>query len=132
SGLTLHMTPIFVYLAGPITGCTEGQANDWRDHVSQRLAEIGMVGVSPLRCEPIHGETYDFEYDQDPCFGTWEAIAAKNMEDVQRCDVTLAYIPTKFASDGTLIELGWAKALGKRTILVSTDPKVFKHPPTKS
>lgn len=82
-----------IYLAGPIFGATGGEANDWRRDMTARLAPHGIVGISPLRCEPIVGARYDLHY-ADPCFGTPEAILAKNFLDLRACDLTLAYLPT--------------------------------------
>lgn len=120
-----------VYLAGPIMGCTRGQANDWRKYVADRLADHGIRGVSPLRCEPLVGERYALNYP-DPRFGVPRAIAAKNFHDVQVCDLTLAYLPLpsegRTQSYGTMAELSWAYALRKPAILVSDDPYVMQHP----
>jgi hypothetical protein len=33
----------FIYLAGPIVDCTEGEAKDWRDYVCGTLFEIGWA-----------------------------------------------------------------------------------------
>lgn len=124
----------FVYLAGPIANCTEGEANDWRRYVAIKLGGHSIVGISPLRCEPIHGERYagPFDLHPDPRFGTERAIAAKNLTDVRSCDMTLAYLPApepgKVQSYGTMAELSWAFAMGKPTILVSTDPYLMAHP----
>lgn len=122
---------IRVYLAGPVFGCNLGEAHDWRTEFSKKLP-FGMVGVSPLRCEPLIGDRYGMGYD-DPRFGTPDAIAAKNFLDVQKCDLTLAYFPEDVTnangvSLGTVSELAWAKALAKPTILVSTHAKVRSHP----
>ena len=117
-----------VYLAGPILGCTQSEANDWRHYVSATLAPHGVTGVSPLRCEPIIGERYG-NGGTDPCFGTARAIASKNYLDVQSCALTLAYMPkTARLSLGTLIELAWAHSLRKPTILVTDDPLLTDHP----
>ncbi len=64
-----------VYLAGPIAGCDKGEANDWRWHVAGKLRASGIVGISPLRCEPLVGERYMVGYE-DPRFGTARAIAS--------------------------------------------------------
>jgi nucleoside 2-deoxyribosyltransferase len=116
------MSQIYVYLAGPITGCTDGEANDWRGHMALMLAadtNSRIVGVSPLRCEPIVGDRYAPEYD-DNQFGHPQVIAAKNQEDVRRCDVTFAYLPSDNPpSVGTLQEIGWAAGMGKPVILVT-------------
>src|SRR5665213_3305951 len=84
---------IFIYLAGPILGCDKGQANDWRKTFMFDLEEVGIRGISPLRCEPLIGAVYGENYNQDPRFGTSRAIKAKNFMDVQRADLTLAYFP---------------------------------------
>jgi nucleoside 2-deoxyribosyltransferase len=132
----------FVYLAGPVLGQTEGQANDWRKTVAGLLEPHGIIGISPLRCEPIHGPTYQPGYP-DERFGTARAIMNKNLFDVQNCDMTLAYIPRvnwehwmlydrmsdpPHHSWGTICELAWAKALGKSVILVTDDPPIREHP----
>ena len=82
-----------IYLAGPIFGATGAEANDWRRDMTARLAPHGIIGISPLRCEPMVGARYDLHY-ADPCFGTPEAILAKNFLDLRACDLTLAYLPT--------------------------------------
>lgn len=120
-----------VYLAGPIAGCNRGEANDWRTQLTKRLSAFNIRGVSPLRCEPLIGERYGVGYD-DPRFGTAKAIASKNFLDVQMCDLTLCYLPREMnvrkMSLGTLLELGWAHALRKPTILVTNDPQLIEHP----
>lgn len=85
------MRPL-IYLAGPIFGTTGAEANDWRRDMTARLAPHGIVGISPLRCEPMVGDRYDLHY-QDPCFGTPGAILAKNFLDLRACHLTLAYLP---------------------------------------
>jgi nucleoside 2-deoxyribosyltransferase len=81
-----------VYLAGPISGETLGDANHWRHDMTGRLARHGIVGISPLRSQSIVGERYGFHYP-DPCFGTPGAIVAKNFLDLRACDFVLAYMP---------------------------------------
>ena len=51
------MTKKYIYLAGPIAQCTQGEANDWRDYLSEQF-HSNIIGISPLRCETMHGETY--------------------------------------------------------------------------
>lgn len=121
-----------VYLAGPIKDCTKSQANDWRRETADALASFGLVGISPLRCEPLIGPRYTANYS-DPKFGLPHAIKAKNSYDVRSCDITLAYLPklmdgVPHQSYGTIIELAWAHAYGKLVVLVTTDPEVREHP----
>lgn len=114
-----------VYLAGPITGCTKGEANDWRDYASRALREAEIKGISPLRCEPLIGERYE-PNSADPKFGTARAIASKNFFDVGACDMILVFMPT--LSSGTLIEMGAGKMVHKPIVLVSEAPEVLNHP----
>lgn len=133
-----------VYLAGPITGCTDGEANDWRSTASARLADFGITGISPLRCEPLHGERYGTDHP-DPRFGVASAIASKNRFDVLNCDMMLAYFPPeeevdtyphnetgttpyKWPSVGTIWEIGMAHMANKQTIVVCENKILLKHP----
>lgn len=124
------MKPL-IYLAGPITAKTISEANDWRAGVMASLSSFGVVGVSPLRCEPPRGERYSIT-NADPLFGTARAIRSKNFFDVDRCDWTLAYMPAvlndPWPSVGTIGELSRAYAKGKTTILVSDDVRLVQHP----
>ena len=120
----------FVYLAGPILGCTAGEANDWRRYVDDRIRDHNIIGISPLRCEPLIGERYTAQY-ADNRFGTPRAIAAKNKFDVMNSDITLAYLPATMAANislGTVGEIFWADMAGKQVILVSDHPKIISHP----
>lgn len=125
----------FVYLAGPILNCTKGEANDWRTYVDDKLQPHNIVGISPLRCEPLIGERYTAIYE-DPRFGTSRAIGAKNKFDVKTCDMTLAYLPKKpfdavenwHQSWGTMGEIFWADAYDRLVVCVTDDPEVAKHP----
>lgn len=119
-----------VYLAGPIGGCTKGEANDWRDALAKELARYNIRGISPLRCEPIIGRRYALSYNH--IHGTPAAIATKNFFDVQACDMTLCYLPRELndrrPSYGTIMELAWAFALKKPAVLVTDCPLLRKHP----
>lgn len=124
-----------IYLAGPIAGCTKGEANDWRDYVRSKLEPHRIRGISPLRCEPIIGNTYDLPGSMqhtDPKFGTARAISSKNMFDVRNTDLTLAFLPKfmneKRPSVGTILEIGWAKAFNKPVVLVTDDDYYRQHP----
>ena len=129
------MTNRYIYLAGPIMGCDESGANDWREYVKEKLKQINpqIKGVSPLRCEPKVGETYQIVYDDDK-FGTERAISSKNTFDTQMADMVIAYLPRpdfengKRESTGTILEVAWAHWEKKPVILVSNDPHYLQHP----
>ena len=121
----------YVYLAGPITGCTENAAKDWRAHVAEMLPP-GVVAVNPLRCEPAVNGKYEAVYD-DPRFGTSAAISGKNWFDTMRADIVLVYLPQAARrqhglSIGTMFEVGWASAMQKAIIVVTDDEKIQGHP----
>ncbi len=121
----------YVYLAGPITGCTEGEAKDWRKYVIEHLPE-DMVGVSPLRSEPAVDGKYQEVYE-DLRFGTAAAINGKNWFDTNRADIVLVYLPKaarleRGLSIGTMFEIGWASALRVPIIVVTDDEKIRRHP----
>lgn len=120
-----------VYLAGSIAGCNIAEANDWRTRAIEELNDCGIVGISPLRCEPIEGERFATGFD-NPKDSTGAGIAAKNLHDTQRCDIVLVYIQRELnerrASYGSVIELAWAHALDKTVILVTDDPALYQHP----
>ena len=123
------MNKKYIYLAGPIAQCTYGEANDWRDYVRSKLHQ-NIIGISPLRCEPMQGETYG--PGNDPRYNSPGAIAAKNWYDTETCDLILAYLPRELnerrPSYGTTIEIGWAIGLRKPLIVVSDDEQYMEHP----
>ena len=119
-----------VYLAGPIMGQTETEAKEWRMDMEEFLGYHRVRAVSPLRCEPdvAAGATYQAQYDCNK-WGTPRSIGSKNLFDVRNCDLTFAYFPKGHPpSVGTLIEIGWARALDKPVVVVAEDPVLFNHP----
>ena len=121
-----------VYLAGPIDGMTFKGANGWRQYVHDRLLPVGIIGVSPLRCEPLRKgqDTYTAAEGVDPKFGTSKAIGSKNIHDVRNCDMTLCFLPgpRERISLGTICELAGAHFINKQTIMVTDDPYLMSHP----
>ncbi len=120
----------FVYLAGPITECTMGEAHDWREYVIEKFSK-NIIGVSPLRGEPPVENRFT-PSGGDLKFRTPKAIAAKNHYDTHNCDAVLAYLPKEYnerrPSYGTIFELGWATGVQTPTILVTDDPMLIEHP----
>ena len=122
----------YIYLAGPIAGCTETEATEWRDHVCTFFPH-GIVGISPLRCEPLKkGLTYTDEGATPKMWSDPRAIATKNWLDTESADLVLSYLPKEMndrrPSIGTIIEIGWAIGLRKPLIVVSDDDYVLEHP----
>lgn len=121
------MKKVYIYLAGPITGSSEDAALGWREKLTGDLSRAceHFVGISPLRCElPGADGMYPVEYAWDFA----HSLTAKNKLDVARCDAVLAFLPSGTLSIGTVLEMGWAKGLGKTVVLVSDCDRVLNHP----
>ena len=122
----------YIYLAGPIAGCTETEATEWREYVCTYFP-YGIIGISPLRCEPLKkGMVYTDEGATDPMWSDARAINAKNWLDTESSDLVLAYLPKEMSdrrpSIGTIIEIGWSIGLRKPLIVVSDDEYLMEHP----
>lgn len=91
-----------VYLAGPIASCTYREATAWRRAVALALSGRAEC-LDPMR-----------DNDPSPPLSS-RAIVSRDLADVQRADVVLMALPS--VSVGTLVELGWATAMGKLVIL---------------
>lgn len=120
-----------VYLAGPINHRTYGQATDWRDYAREWLFQVGIIGISPMRCkEHLKDAGVLFgSYEDDPL--TSEAgIVAHDVFDVRRCDLILAnFLGAEVASCGTPFEFGAAHILGKPIVTVMEERNnPFDHP----
>ena len=123
----MFMSRIYLYVAGPVSGCSDAEANVWRDSIDRALymANESIVCVNPVRCETSRG---GFKADSSDHFYTARGISAKNWLDTQRCDLVLCYMPKDHFSLGTVIELGWAVGMRKPIILVTDDKFVSENP----
>jgi nucleoside 2-deoxyribosyltransferase len=121
------MSKTYIYLAGPITGMDLQGAVDWRNMIDAHLHDMNpnFVGVSPLRCEPPQD---DGRYLEPGAYSPALAqeITAKNLLDVKRCDLVMAYLP--HLSIGTLQEIGWSVGLGKPVIVLTSRDDVLGNP----
>jgi nucleoside 2-deoxyribosyltransferase len=109
-----------VYLAGPITGKSYGDAADWRGYASRWLADRGLVGVSPMRWKHYLAAEHAIadSYEHHP-LSNQRGLTARDRFDCQRCPVTLVnLLGTDRVSIGTMIELGWADAARNLLVLV--------------
>lgn len=120
-------SPYLVYLAGPIAGCTYGEATDWRHHAAMLLAEYirpSMTALSPMRMknalrreERIGKDCRDYAR-HGPFYGS-RGIMMRDFSDVKRCDAMLVnLLGTKALTAGTAMELGWAYALQKPVVVL--------------
>ena len=110
----------FVYLAGPIAGCSKTEINQWRSKCHMGFSD-GIVGISPYRAEK--------EYDDTD---SQKRVIMKNYMDTKNCDLILAYLPKEINarrhSYGTTFEIAWGYSLQKPVGIVTDDLGVHDHP----
>lgn len=93
-----------VYLCGPINGCTDAEANDWRQYVSQFLPDT----IDPMR--------RDYRGIEDAAY---REIVELDKIDVADADVIL--VNYEKPSVGTSMEVLYAWQMGKRVVVVHRD-----------
>ena len=100
-----------LYLAGPINGCSDGEANDWRTEVKERLSDCYEF-LDPMR--------HDYRgKEMEP--GIAEKIVGNDMQDIYSSDVILANCSKPSA--GTSMEIYHAfDQLDKPVIVVAPAP----------
>lgn len=118
-----------VYLAGSITGLTYEQSTVWRVNVANALVELGYDVFSPMREKLNLRERYSSVAipHTDPSF---KDPFQRDTHDIARSNYVVAYFhpAATIVSVGTMIELGYAKALGKYVIVVDERPSGEIHP----
>jgi nucleoside 2-deoxyribosyltransferase len=115
--MMVHKT---VYLAGPISGCTWGEATDWREEVRNQLLRSGIKAVSPLRakvylreCGPIKDHYTDDDIDVDAFtnMSTPRGITTRDRFDCLNTNVLFVnLLGAERVSIGTCMEIAWADA----------------------
>lgn len=99
-----------VYLAGPIFGTSDNQANAWRQTVRDALSGRGFTFVDPMVRD------YRGSEDANP-----RAIVDADLADIASCDVVFAFCWQP--SVGTAMELRAAFAeMHTTTIVVAASP----------
>jgi nucleoside 2-deoxyribosyltransferase len=111
----------FVYLSGPITGCSPAFFFDWRKHVARKLA-AGISAIDPTR------DAADTTLVSEKVLSDSERLANllhgreildRNRADLQRCDLLLVnLLGAPRVSIGSVGEIFWANAFGKPVIVV--------------
>jgi nucleoside 2-deoxyribosyltransferase len=128
--------PPRAYLAGPIKGCTYNGATDWRQKVKDCLADVGIIGISPMRAKNyLKGEAkvgqdeiaLKDSYDQFP-LSTNKAILSRDYNDCTRSDaVIINFLGAEKVSIGTVMEAAWAHAARVPVIVVIEPDKSNVH-----
>lgn len=92
-----------VYLAGPIAGCSDDEANGWRTHAKSILGEDRCL--DPMDRDMRGVEILDYKY-----------IVDNDKLDILEADVVLVYAWKHGV--GTPMEVFFAHTLGKTVIVV--------------
>jgi nucleoside 2-deoxyribosyltransferase len=92
-----------IYLAGPISGCSDDECIEWRE---------GVMKEFPQSLDPMRRDYRGRERD----YGAPEEIVRLDKEDIGLCDLVLAHCP--FPSVGTSMEIFFAHSIGKPVLAV--------------
>lgn len=119
-----------VYLAGPITGLTYDEGQDWRTTLEVMFRDVGMRALSPLR-----GKSYlkTFGKLEDQYIGVHplsdqKGITTRDRNDCMRSDVVIAnFLGAERVSIGTVLECAWADAARVPLIVVMEEENVHQH-----
>lgn len=98
-----------VYLAGPINGCTDKEAGDWRSTATSILQERGIDVLDPM--------ARDYRGIEDE---NVNLIVKGDKEDIDGCHVLLANCPKP--SVGTSMEVFFAHLRHKTVVVVAPEP----------
>lgn len=121
-----------VYLAGPITGKSYGQATGWRNYVTQRLENEGKDHIrclDPMRIKDHLADLNVIDGPIDHPIFDRSAVVGRDLWDVQRSKVVLFnLLGATEVSIGTMVELGAASVSGALKIVVMEKPTVGYTP----
>ncbi|MFA5345363.1 MAG: nucleoside 2-deoxyribosyltransferase [Candidatus Omnitrophota bacterium] len=117
-----------VYLAGPITGCTYGGCTNWRNYAKQKLAEVGIVGLDPMRAKEYLANETSVGNNYDHPISCPRGIMTRDHWDCIRCDVLLVNLKdADKVSIGTVMEIAWAWDNDIPIICVMNDGNPHDH-----
>jgi nucleoside 2-deoxyribosyltransferase len=125
-----------VYLAGPISGLTYTNAQDWREYAAQELTKAGCEVYDPLRGKAvlmnqgvISNGMKTSKYED--AMVSDALIYARDKHDVLNCDIMLAnLLGATEKSLGTICEVALAEDHNKIVVLVmkKDGSEVHDHP----
>lgn len=125
-----------VYLAGPITGLTFDDGNEWRESVIEELDDVGIRGFSPLRAKNFLREigvldsagTPESAYIGLNPLSEPKGITARDRFDCTRCDMILMnLLGATRISIGTMIEAGWADGARRPIVVAMEQDNMHRH-----
>lgn len=125
-----------VYLAGPITGLTYDDGQDWRAYAQRWLDDFGIDGFSPLRAKGHlralgvldNAGKPDSAYLGLNALSEPSGITTRDRFDCMGRDLVLVnFVGATQVSIGTCIELGWADAARRPLVVAMEEDNIHRH-----
>jgi len=85
----------------------------YRDAIRKICEHHGFKPIDPWLREKV---LYRMENISQPCGSEFFDFIKRDLEDIERCDILVAYLPR--LSAGTCMELFYAKLKGKKTVTI--------------
>ena len=126
-----EMGKVVVYLGGPIRGLSYDEASNWRNQAIERLSEVGIECLSPMRGKELIKEESKITDSYENLKGcSSKDIFNRDKFDVSRSDILLFnFTNRKVSIIGSLFELAWGHLLGKYCVLAVDKESIYaKHP----
>jgi len=117
-----------VYLAGPLTGRSYAECQNWRIKVESQLMPYGIACFNPLRGQDLLSDEDELQSGYDHYLVTEKAITCRDYWDVSRADVVLVnLLGAETVSVGSVMEIAWAYVFRKPLIVVMENDNVHQH-----
>ena len=110
-----------IYLCGPIAGCTDNEAHDWRDAVTEET-EGWAKCLDPMRRD-YRGKGFVNINDEGMPDSIVKEIVELDKRDISSCDVLLGNLLPDKKMVGSNMEIIYAWTLGKLVVLVVPEGK---------
>jgi nucleoside 2-deoxyribosyltransferase len=117
-----------IFLAGPLTGISYGDALDWRRYVESKLP-ADVIAFSALRGKRhVANERVLKDSYPEHLLSTPQGTITRDRYDVSRCDALFVnFLNADRVSIGTIMEMAWADAWRIPIILVMEKGNVHDH-----
>jgi hypothetical protein len=117
-----------LFLAGPLTGISYGDALDWRKYVESKLP-ADVIAFSAIRGKRhVANERVLKDSYPEHLLSTPQGTITRDRYDASRCDALFVnFLNADRVSIGTIMEMAWADAWRIPIILVMEKGNVHDH-----
>ena len=120
-----------IYLAGPISGLTYEEANEWREVITPNLEILGYKVLNPMYDKDFLKNKGVIGKDTDVInnvLNNHNNIYELDLFRVRHSDILLInFLGSKKASIGTVVEISTAHELNKIVIMIMEEDNVHNH-----